>query len=486
MTLLSEKNFNPTRQLEELIRKYPDELKQDFIFIDIHGVILDFLARTNMQIEQLFQDHPKLYPALFDDDDETVKRTTTLLKDILIDNRKRSAARTACKKNNWPKLESIINDIENSQNNIRTDSEVDMLAGHRVEGVVWQLSDIHFGRLNKLGLNAKSLAETLIAIGIETPEFKPKLILISGDLTSSSQEDEYKEFCIFYKKLSEGIWPQSLPHRILVVPGNHEITWLSDGKADRLSKFKKYVASENDVITPFWEGNDRIPDSLGEISISRYDMDESPDTPPFVLVKDKRLNFQVLLLVSSYYSYDVPQAVIGMLHGISNGTIKQSLQDILREDKGETSREYILHMKSTLNPVNLLTVGLTHHNLDQLGLATCLNQHSSNLLQLLASKDIRLILHGHTHLNEEKSASRPLDVNKAYPIPCPALCGEPQSGSICGFMMHLIGPDSSPRNMSTAIWEIDNSQFFRNYKDKLYIRYRFLVHTGGIEFWDPK
>lgn len=480
--MTNENKFDPIKQLEELIKRFPDELKQDCIFIDIHGVILDYMARTNISIEYILLKYPKLYPALFEGDSKTEKRTATFLRDILNDTQKRLDARSAGIKRGWPKIESMINDIERKQNIMQTSSKADLLAGHRVEGVIWQLSDIHFGKFNKLELDAKSLAETLVAIGNDSPSFEPRLILVSGDITSSSEDSEYQDFLLFCKTLSEGLWGQYRPHRILVIPGNHETTWSDDGTADQLSKFKKFIASTG-LVTPFWDRGKTFKDSDGEVSILRFDRDDKPETPPFVLFKDKRLKIQILLLISSYYSGNVPEKVRELLHNasISNIDTLKSLQNILREDKGEMGRDYILHLKTTLKDVDCPTFALSHHHLHQYGLDACQNSYSKVLLESLASKGIRLILHGHTHLIEEKGSSRIVDSSQAYPIPCPTLCSDSEPGSSFGFMMHFIGPDSTPRNVSTAVWLIDNAKFFNIASDRLFLRYKYLLYRDKLE-----
>lgn len=476
-------NLDPKEQLKELLKRYPEELWENGIYIEVFGTVLDYISRVNQSLEDFLLEFPNLYKPLFENEDN-YQKTYNLLTTILFDFEKRKEARCACQKNGWSSVEKIIDEIDKEQSNIGhpdSSSAVDIFAGHKVEGVIWQLSDIHFGDMNLMGLSPRELVDTLCLIVNETPEFEPRLIIISGDLTSRAAEDEFKKLEIFCEYLSDELWGEHRPQRFLVVPGNHDTTWLGGGKADKLSNFNKYLSNSEKVITPFWKGPKKNSDSDGDVTITRFDMDKHPNVPPFVLVRDKRLNLQFLLLVSSYYSGFVPEKVRHAIMGIKPNKDRKVLQELLREDKGEISRDYLVHLKNSIKPVNRPTIAITHHHLDHYGTNACESKNARNLLFACAEKGIWLILHGHTHLEEAFDSQRVPNLNEAYPIPCPTLCSDTEPGNMWGFMIHLIGHSMEPRRITTAVWRTDESKFFKKNPDRLHIRYKFLLHKDKIK-----
>lgn len=480
--------FDAEKQLHELIARYPEELAKDGVKVEISGLLLDYLGRSGQNIEDLLRQHPSLYESMFVTG-QSLDSTLTLVKDILNDDEARNRVRKSSTRYELTELTGLIDRINNERqlrSSPRSSSRADRLGNHRVEGVVWQLSDIHFGQLNSLGLGAADLAQALSDIVRTTPEFEPRLVIVSGDVSSTADPNELKEFLDFCEYLSDLLWDDLRPHRFLVVPGNHETTWLSGGTADKLDKFKKIVADSQKVVTPFWTGPKVKSDSDGEVSILRFDSNESQDIPPFVLVRDKRLDLRILLLVSPYYSGFVPQMVREVLDRIQQGEEIDYLRDLLREDTGEFSRKYISHIKVNVWERESTTIAVTHHNLSQFGLAICQTPNAKALLSTLAEKGIQLVLHGHTHLMENRTAVRRPNPREAYPVPCPSLSGIPSPGSMYGFMMHLIGPVGQPRRVTSVVWNIDESRNFTPDADHLFVRYKFFIYKDSLKVQYPK
>lgn len=480
--------FDAEKQLQELIARYPEELAKDSVEVEISGAVLDYLGRSRQNIEDLLRQHPSLYQSLFVAGQPS-DSTLTLVKAILNDDKARNRARRASVKYGLKELTDRIDRIDSerqSRCSPRSSSPADQLVNHRVEGVVWQLSDIHFGKLNNLGLSAADLAQTLSDIVRTTPEFEPRLVIVSGDVSSTADPNELEEFLDFCESLSSLLWDEQRPHRFLIVPGNHETTWLNDGTADKLDRFRKILADSGKIVTPFWPGPKIKSDSDGQVSILHSGANESQDIPPFVLVRDKRLDLRVLLLVSPYYSGSVPQAVREVLNRIQQGEEIDYLQDLLREDTGEFSRKYISQIKNNVWEREGTTIAVTHHNLTQLGPEICENRNAKTLLSILAEKDIQLVLHGHTHLVENRTAERRPNPGEAYPIPCPSLCGIPSPGNMHGFMMHLFGPVGQIRYVTSVVWSIDESRNFTPDPSHLLIHYKFLLSKGSLKVRYPK
>lgn len=479
--------FDATKQLEELIARYPEGLASDGVEVEISGIVLDYLGRSQQTIEDLLRRYPSLYKSMFVAGRRS-DSTLTLVKTVLNDDEARNHTRKACIKHGLGELTELIDLIDDerrSRSSPRSSSHADQLAGHRVDGVVWQLSDIHFGKLNNLGLSATDLAQALGDIVRATPEFEPRFVIVSGDVSSTADSDELKQFLDFCESLSRSLWDQHRSHRFLVVPGNHESTWLKNGTADKLDNFKRIIVESGKVVTPFWLGPKMPGDSDGEVSILQFGADESQDTPPFALIRDKRLDFRVLLLVSPYYSGFVPEPVRGVLDKVRLGESLDYLHDLLREDTGEFSRSYVSHIKGKVLQHESTTIAVTHHNLTQLGPEICLSHSAKALLLTLAEKDIQLVLHGHTHLVESRATVRKPNPGEAYPVPCPTLCGLPSPANTHGFMMHLIGPVDQPRYVTSVVWSIDESRGFSLDASHLSVRYRFLISKGSLKLRYP-
>ena len=94
------------------------------------------------------------------------------------------------------------------------------------------LSDIHFGEFHRFTssgattrlerLTGGSLLES-IADDIQSIGATPDLIVISGDLTSTGNQDEFKEIETFLSEICKRF--DLDPTRFLIVPGNHDVLW---------------------------------------------------------------------------------------------------------------------------------------------------------------------------------------------------------------------------------------------------------------------
>ena len=482
--------FDAQAQLRKLLAGSPNKLREHGIRIDVHGVILDYLARSGNGIEDLLSQNTSLYRYLFPSGFEPPDTTRVLMEAVLRDRGVRSRARSAAKKHGWGELSQIIGQIgskDRSRTCVRRDSKVDQLANHRVTGVVWQLSDIHFGPLYRLGKDPEQLAGTFGQIVSSNSEFMPRFIIISGDVSSSAQKDELADFVKFCECLSNEVWGEQRPWRILVVPGNHDSTWQTDGTADRLDRFREIVGLSEYAVTPFWpDERTNYQDNLGRVTIHRFDP-ATTETPPFVLAHDKAIGLRVLLLVSSYYSGCVPDGVRETLDSIRQHHEIDDLTKLLRQDTGEFTEKYLSEIdrgvwgRSERHELSdSMTIAVTHHNLHQYASDICGSPHAPHLRTLLARKQIQLVLHGHTHLTEDRSRERPAASGEAYSVPCPALGCEPAIGSMNGFMLHLISPVGDLTRVSSAVWTISDIGHFEQSGGHLCMRYRFKVYSDRL------
>ena len=85
---------------------------------------------------------------------------------------------------------------------------------------VLHISDLHFGTTDNARTWYAKLAEDL---RYELACFRLDAVIISGDIASKSNPDEYAAAQLFVNRLSQEFQLES--HQIVIVPGNHDINW---------------------------------------------------------------------------------------------------------------------------------------------------------------------------------------------------------------------------------------------------------------------
>lgn len=341
--------------------------------------------------------------------------------------------------------------------------EPQLVLGHPVNSVVWQLSDIHFGKFNHIERNPRELGFQVARVATDYRGCVPDVILISGDLTSTADDSEFEDAVLFIETLSTSLWGRLAPERVLVVPGNHDVRWGSDGTADRLAKFAEHIGESGACITPFRDP----PDLADGVQYTRSW--PSPDTvAPLALVRYPAKDIEFLLLVSPYFSGSVPQGIRSRLADSLGDD--EALRDLLRDDEGGMNREYLFGIASVGHSTGALRLGVVHHNPVTYGVAVCVNPYASQLLQTLQKHGTPVLLHGHTHLVEDPSVNRMPSGTEAYPVPCPTLSGTTLAGGP-GMLIHAVGVADRTRYMSTLVWELSQVSAFN--ADGVTRRYRY-------------
>jgi len=432
--------------------------------IAIEGIVLDYIGQSGATLPQIFEINPKIYHDLFAGANshigyEIIKCISNSVDDL-------TQLKMECQEM-YSNIPQIIDKIESeNQPPILTDNPSKYL-GNKISCIVWQISDIHFGHLNKIENDPKELANLLAKIKGDYPAMFPDIIIISGDITSSGSELEYNKFKEFCELLNKKIWATKTKGKILVVPGNHDSTWLEDGSADRLLQFKRAL-SDACCITPFGPPNEDFDD--GNISVKRmYDPDES--SPPIAEIFFNKFNLRFLLLVSAFFSGKIPEDVISFLRDKSISD--SNFFKLLRIDEGAIDREYLYKISNLDIRNELQTIAIIHHNPIQYGTEVCKNPLAPQMLETLAKKNIPLLFHGHTHLIDDPGRNRPIEESITYPIPCPTLCSVTSSGAGRGINIHFIGEGTNSRTIDTIVWTLSNSSSFNS--DGIKLRYRF--HT---------
>lgn len=464
-------HFAMKEQLLALIRRFPNDR------VDIHGVILDYIGATYSRLDQVLDKNPNIYRALFMGEDKGP--VITLLKAIVRDGTTRTQLNDTCRHIHWAL--KCSRSWENwthhrltiaPANNPSLSAEA--IAGFPVQAIIWQLSGIHFGEYNLLENDPRELAAVLGKVAADFPGIKPDLIIISGDVSSRSRDKEIKKFNAFCTPLSKYVWDAELLHRVLVVPGNHDTCWKEDDTADQLHSFREFVVKSSDVLTPFGEETREYDDGFGKVTVERQPGEEGV-VPPFALVRFEKFQLEILLLVSAFYSGFIPTELREILG--STDPLSDRLVNLLREDKGQLSREYIFNLSRWLQETSLTRIAVIHHNLYQFGAVPCANELAPQLLETLFQKNSGLVFHGHVHLVEDLQLRRPVIPGYAFPIFCPTLT----SGSMTmnkGFNVHLLGHPGTNRKLMTLVWQLSMNSDFND--KSLFVHYLFELDPARV------
>jgi len=293
-------------------------------------------------------------------------------------------------------------------------------------------------------------------------------------VSSSALTAEFLNFEQFCRELSRLVWEEVRPERILVVPGNHDVTWLDDGTADRMAAFERVFNKDEVCVTPF--GTPNASFAGGKVTVERFRA--SPTSAPIAVVWDREKGLQFVLMISGYFSGEVPKSVREALRG--RGRADEEFLSLLREDAGGVNKEYVYSLSKTLAARESPALGVMHHNPIQYGIETCENRLAPQRMETLWKRRVPILLHGHVHLSESRANQRPVLKGEAYPVPAPTLCSIPTGGSGRGLMVHFVSDYSMGRRiMDTVVWHFSESMSF-NAADAAR-RYRFLLWRDDLE-----
>ena len=443
--------------------------------LDIEGVILDYIGCSGASIIDIFKLNTEIYHDLFEG--SNYNRGKKLLENLVDSPDALMELSEECKVR-YQNIPNIIIEIQESMKRKDASSIIvsDPLEDRDLHNatVIWHISDIHFGKYNKLEQDPRQLAFTLAKMAKDHRNYQPDIVVITGDVSSIGDINEFNDFKIFCRELSMALWDENKPERILVVPGNHDITWNDDRTADKMALFASNFSDDTVCITPF--GKDNALFDGGQIVIKR--INKKPDTvPPFARVTYKTKKVEFLLLVSGYFSGNIPEKLITIFK--TNDGQDEKLWDILRLDEGALNQEYLYHLSASLDKTEYVTLGVIHHNPIQYGVETCQNKFAPQLLETLWSKNIPILLHGHIHQSEGKGSKRPFVSGNAYPIPAPTLSSITNTGSGRGLNIHIVETVSSHTKVDTLVWPISGSMAF--HIADAFVRYKIIINNEQLD-----
>ena len=215
--------------------------------------------------------------------------------------------------------------------------------GHRATRII-HISDLHFGgqhdprkfagvdqQFSRVDYFTAFLRENVQA----GSEFD--LIVISGDVTSVSAEDEYEEFVHFLEEIERvgAIRGGRFWERVVLVPGNHEVSRLpGGGRGDYLDHFRKFVETLHGqgrlVCSPYSRS------SVGACVLGSA----SKEDIPFALHSFPEVGLEVLSLVSCFYSQGLDHEVVALIESYERLKAQTASGVSLPADAGESIRKY--------------------------------------------------------------------------------------------------------------------------------------------------
>ena len=242
---------------------------------------------------------------------------------------------------------------------------------------VLHLSDLHFGTPDQATIAYSQLAADLRQQGVERLD----VLVVSGDLVNRATAAEYAAAGLFIEQVRSGFGLRA--HGIVLVPGNHDVSWTLGDSAYKLMKRSQHLGE----IVPgtYFEHTPEIIEvrdeaSYGQRFASLSELYEKVKGEPYPLASDEQATIALLP--------DAGLCILGL----------NSAWEIDRHFPDRAS----LHIEALARALQRLPAPATgelriavfHHPIHSSEDAR-LRDHG--FLQQLAVAGFRLILHGHVH-----------------------------------------------------------------------------------------
>lgn len=252
--------------------------------------------------------------------------------------------------------------------------------------VLLHLSDIHFGKYHAFPRRqdlSKLLDSALDDLGTIVGR-QPNLVIISGDLTSEANDDDFDSSIQFIKHLSDKL--RLGLDRFVIVPGNHD---LARYEVNIGRRFDKYIEFLNNIATEVKGGKEflsRYP--------KLYDAKQGRlMTPRGSLQRDG------LYTIAEFHEHEI--VIIGL-----NSVIPEKEQ----QEYGEISHAQLIDAMSASEKLeqSYLRVAVFHHHLFPVPMLISAQQQTGSeknrvllnqgiVLKELTRKNFQFVVHGHSH-----------------------------------------------------------------------------------------
>ena len=348
---------------------------------------------------------------------------------------------------------------------------------------VAHVSDLHFGSHHiAVSENVRPKPSTLANHFYSFIEdiIPPDFLVISGDISSTSKEEEYLEFKNkfydkSYKFLSK-IKAYNKSDRVLVVPGNHDVDWIIDTETHTIQESKNIQTFRQKFYFE-WDIN---------TSLGRKDEDEhifcfsgaqrqDANLPRCCIYYYEEKNILFLALNSAYYSGEVTDEIKESLIEITDKYTRRNIEKRMRVEYGCFDEDYPDYVKNTLRDFRskypeiykkCVKLGVIHHNIRKIA-ETEETKEAHRLVRVLDKNGFSMILHGHTHAPTVYSDfnSRILEVGVS------TLSAGYTLGPRCFYMINIIPNTETGEIEAACIERYESDDLGRYFKERPKLEY---------------
>jgi 3',5'-cyclic AMP phosphodiesterase CpdA len=256
------------------------------------------------------------------------------------------------------------------------------------------------------------LRNTLKELGQKLRRDKKTLdaLVVTGDITVANADDGFEQLERLLSQLGTSRPP---PERIVVIPGNHDVTWYTPPSTEkRYEKFLRYVRAKG-YVTPLLDGIDIDQEGqplVADLSASTHHL------------ADLAQGWLLLPINSSNYCGSLDSAgleeedwnkIPDLLHRGDGDSVRRSLRrarlhDVARISPGQFSalRDLLQDIEQSLDSTcdGPLRIALIHHQLLPVSAREEFKSYESItnlglLRHFLHSNGIHVVLHGHKHVS---------------------------------------------------------------------------------------
>ncbi len=278
--------------------------------------------------------------------------------------------------------------------------------------LILHLTDLHLGEGaeqqigdNKTGIHVEMpkrddiYKETLKKISKHLIDTNQKLdsVIISGDITKYNREDGFKMLDSVLNELGD---KKPNNNKIIILPGNHDVTWGEENRDEKYKHFIKYIRGKG-YITPYL---DECEDPTNTLKCDILNIDDYNIQIVPINTSNYCGTSRSLKSVNSSEETKIKNAVLSVEKGRA---FWEELEKIRLHDISRVSKKQFIHLQKiieekTTKKEGLLRIAVTHHHIAPVSTYEEFKTFESvtnvgDLSNFLREYNFSAILHGHKH-----------------------------------------------------------------------------------------